>query len=210
MWKWLSANREADNAKERIWKAWAKHRAREDWRERMEDRRVYWREARQPAEGEGEEENDSRRAEAWQGRQESVRTRGELRGDRKGGTGESGPEGWTMAATLIVYMKGEQRKADGEGVSRDTVILRLGPRASRGIRPPPVYIALRFKPATLTALWGRGVRESLPGGAQPFQVEPGSRPAASGISGGARSDDPNRMSRPTPERALPSQVGGAA
>ena len=43
-----------------------------------------------------------------------------------------------------------------EGVSRDTVILRLGPRASRGIRPPPVYIALRFRPATLTALWGRG------------------------------------------------------
>ena len=95
------------------------------------------------------------------------------------------------------------------GVSRDTVILRLGPRASRGIRPPPVYIALRFKPATLTALWGRG-SGSPPGGAQPFQVEPGSRPAASGISGGARSDDPNRMSRPTPERALPSQVGGAA
>ena len=49
----------------------------------MEDRR----EARQPAEGGGEEENDSRRTEVWQGRQESVRTRGELRGDRKGGTG---------------------------------------------------------------------------------------------------------------------------
>ena len=96
------------------------------------------------------------------------------------------------------------------GVSRDTVILRLGPRASRGIRPPPVYIALRFKPATLTALWGRGVRESLPGSAKLFQDEPGSRPAAPGVSGGARSDDPNRMSRPTPERALPSQVGGAA
>ena len=89
------------------------------------------------------------------------------------------------------------------------MILRLGPRASRGIRPPPVYIALRFKPATLTALWGRG-SGSPPGGAQPFQVEPGSRPAAPGVSGGARSDDPNRMSRPTPERALPSQVGGAA
>ena len=95
------------------------------------------------------------------------------------------------------------------GVSRDTVILRLGPRASRGIRPPPVYIALRFKPATLTALWGRG-SGSPPGSAQLFQGEPGSRPAAPGVSGGARSDDPNRMSRPTPERALPSQVGGAA
>ena len=89
------------------------------------------------------------------------------------------------------------------------MILRLGPRASRGIRPPPVYIALRFKPATLTALWGRG-SGTLPGSAQLFQVEPGSRPAAPGVSGGARSDDPNRMSRPTPERVLPSQVGGAA
>ena len=96
-----------------------------------------------------------------------------------------------------------------QGVSRDTVILRLGPRASRGIRPPPVYIALRFKPATPTALWGRG-SGSLHGSAKLFQVEPGSRPAAPGVSGGARSDDPNRMSRPTPERALPSQVGGAA
>ena len=74
------------------------------------------------------------------------------------------------------------------------------PRASRGIWPPPVYIALRFKPATPTALWGRGVRESPHGSAQLFQVEPGSRPAAPGVSGGARSDDPNRMSRPTPER----------
>ena len=94
-------------------------------------------------------------------------------------------------------------------MSRDTLILRLGPRASRGIRPPPVYIALRFKPATLTALWGRG-SGTLHGGAQPFQVGPGSRPAAPSVSGGARSDDPDRMSRPTPERALPSQVGGAA
>jgi len=57
---------------------------------------------------------------------------------------------------------------------------------------------------------GQGVRESPPGGAQPFQVELGSRPAVPGVSGGARLDDPNRMSRPTPERALPSQVGGAA
>ena len=82
IWKWLSANREADSAKEKIWRVWVRHRARADWRERMEDRR----EARQPAEGGGEEENDSRRTEVWQGRQESVRTRGELRGDRKGGT----------------------------------------------------------------------------------------------------------------------------
>ena len=82
IWKWLSANREADSAKEKIWRVWVRHRARAAWRERMEDRR----EARQPAEGEDEEENDSRRTEVWQGRQESVRTRGELRGDRKGGT----------------------------------------------------------------------------------------------------------------------------
>ena len=89
------------------------------------------------------------------------------------------------------------------------MILRLGPRASRGIRPPPVYIALRFKRATPSALRDRG-SGSPPGSAKLFQVEPGSRPAAPGVSGGARSDDPNRMSRPTPERALPSQVGGAA
>ena len=55
-----------------------------------------------------------------------------------------------------------------------------------------------------------GVRESLHGSAQLFQVEPGSRPAAPGVSGGARSDDPNRLSRPTQEQALPSRVGGAA
>jgi len=66
------------------------------------------------------------------------------------------------------------------------------PRASRGIRPPPVYIALRFKLATLTALWGRG-SGTPPGSAQLFQGEPGSRPAAPGVNGGARSDDPNRM-----------------
>ena len=57
-----------------------------------------------------------------------------------------------------VLARGGATEGPPRGVSRDTVILRLGPRASRGIRPPPVYIALRFKPATLTALWGRGVR----------------------------------------------------
>ena len=37
------------------------------------------------------------------------------------------------------------------------------PRASRGIRPPPVYIALRFKPAKTChpyCLMGQGVRDS--------------------------------------------------
>ena len=84
LWKWLSANREADRAKGKIWSVWVRHRARADWRERMENRREAGRRA---AEG-GEEESDSRRTEAWQGRQDSVHTRGELRGDRRGGARE--------------------------------------------------------------------------------------------------------------------------
>jgi hypothetical protein len=116
-----------------------------------------------------------------------------------------------LSSLTLVSLMRVDGTACTKGVSRDTVILRLGPRASRGIRPPPIYIALRFRPATLTALWGRG-SGTLHGSAKLFQVELGSRPAAPGpgVSGGARSDDPNRMSRPTPERALPSQVGGAA
>ena len=93
-----------------------------------------------------------------------------------------------------------------EGVSRDTVVLRLRPRAclSGDLRPPPVYIALRATVQTCHpyCLMGQG-SGTLPGSAKLFQVGPGSRPAlpaAPGVSGGARSDDPNRMSRPTPER----------
>ena len=59
-----------------------------------------------------------------------------------------------------------------QGVSRDTVILRLGPRASRGTRPPPVYIALRFKPATLIALWGRGSGNLLLGALSCSRLSP--------------------------------------
>ena len=100
-------------ARKRIWEAWKRHRARTDWQERVESRK----EGRQRA-ATGEEESSSERTEAWQGRQDTQHTRGELRGDRKGGTQERGPEGWTIAATLIVYMKGEQRKADEEKVRR--------------------------------------------------------------------------------------------
>ena len=60
-----------------------------DWQERVESRK----EGRQRA-ATGEEESSSERTEAWQGRQDTQHTRGELRGDRKGGTQERGPEGW--------------------------------------------------------------------------------------------------------------------
>ena len=95
------------------------------------------------------------------------------------------------------------------GVERHRVLRYKRPACLSGDPAPSRLNALRLKPATPSALWGRG-SGTLPGGAQPFQVEPGSRPAAPGVSGGARSDDPNRLSRPTPERALPSRVGGAA
>ena len=78
-----------------------------------------------------------------------------------------------------------------------------------GSGPLPSILPYDSNLPPLIALWGRG-SGSLPGSAKLFQVDPGSRPAAPGVSGGARSDDPNRMSRPTPERALPSRVGGAA
>ena len=40
--------------------------------------------------------------------------RGELRGEKRGKIGGEGPEGWTMAAALITYKKGIQRKEDIE------------------------------------------------------------------------------------------------
>ena len=95
------------------------------------------------------------------------------------------------------------------GVSRDTVYCGKRPACLSGDPAPSRLNALRLKPATPSALWGRG-SGSKTGSAKLFQCHPGSRPAAPGVSGGARSDDPNRLSRPTPERALPSRVGGAA
>ena len=61
------------------------------------------------------------------------------------------------------------------------MILRLGPRASRGSAPSPSKMPYGSRPATLTLSYGRqGVRDSAWGGAQPFQGEPSSRPAAPG------------------------------
>ena len=103
-----------------------------------------------------------------------------------------------------------QARDPSRGGCRETPYTAVKRPACLSGDPAPSRLnALRLKPATPSALWGRG-SGSLPGSAQLFQVDPGSRPAAPGVSGGARSDDPNRLSRPTPERALPSRVGGAA
>ena len=102
----------ADTAKERIWKAWQRHRARTDWEARATERSKVRRQQRE----EVERSEGHTRTEAWQGRQEMTSTRGELRGERRGRTGEEGPEGWTMAAALIMYKKGAQRRADIERV----------------------------------------------------------------------------------------------
>ena len=79
-----------------------------------------------------------------------------------------------------------------------------------GIRPPPVYIALRFKPATLTALWGRGSGNLCLGVRSRSRVSPVHVPRPPVLAGARDRTIPTGLSRPTPERALPSQVGGAA
>ena len=112
VWRWIVANRTADTAKERIWKAWQRHRARTDWEARATERSNVRRQQRV----EEERSEEHTRTEAWQGRQDMASTRGELRGERRGRTGEEGPEGWTMAAALIMYKKGAQRRTDVERV----------------------------------------------------------------------------------------------
>ena len=111
MWRWAVANKTADKAKDRIWGSWRRHRARVDWEERVTVRKEERRQRQEEVEG----NEEHARTEAWQGR-DTTRMRGELRGEKRGKMGEEGPEGWTMAAALIMYKKGIQRKEDMEKV----------------------------------------------------------------------------------------------
>ena len=111
VWRWIEANKAADRAKGQIWRVWTRHRARTDWEARVTARTEEKR-RRQEEVGRSEEQV---RTEAWQGRHEAS-TRGELRGERRGKVGKEEQEGWTMAAALIVYKKGAQRKEDEEKV----------------------------------------------------------------------------------------------
>ena len=111
MWQWQQAGIIEEQRRTRIARAWRRHRAmynREEWGQHMEERRTQGRqgaraEAGRGGEGRGAVGKDRRLT-------PSTEDGSKRKGRRKKSKDMEG--GWTMAGTLIRYMKGQRRERD--------------------------------------------------------------------------------------------------